>query len=99
MIYGNGWKACPRSPRVGPSDPMPSAVLHLEIVPKRMLTKAEAAHYCGRSVNTFEAECPVVRVRFANGQLRYDTHDLDAWLDQLKAGSAINADDILGRLG
>lgn len=78
---------------------MASAVLHLEIVPKRMLTKAEAAHYCGRSVNSFKAECPVVPVRFANGQLRYDARDLDAWLDQLKAGSAIDADDIVARLG
>ena len=78
---------------------MVSAVLHLEIVPKRMLTKVEAAHYCGRSVKSFEAECPVASVRFANGQIRYDTRDLDEWLNQLKASSTIDVDDIIARLG
>jgi hypothetical protein len=78
---------------------MVNAVIHLEIVPKRMLTKAEAAHHCGRSINSFVAECPVAPVEFANGQLRYDVRDLDAWLDELKAGRAPDADDIVARLG
>jgi hypothetical protein len=70
----------------------------LAFVPKRMMKKTEAAHYCGRSIKGFEAECPVSPVRFANGQTRYDVNDLDAWLDQLKSGTSAEADDIVGRL-
>jgi hypothetical protein len=70
----------------------------LAFVPKRMMAKAEAAHYCGRSIKSFEAECHVTPVRFGNGQVRYDVNDLDAWLDQLKTGTSSDADDILGRL-
>jgi hypothetical protein len=35
---------------------MTSATLQLNVIPKRMLTKAEAAHHCGRPVKRFEAE-------------------------------------------
>jgi|ERR1044071_7230886 hypothetical protein len=70
----------------------------LALVPKRMMTKAEAAHYCGRSIKSFQAECHVAPVRFGNGQTRYDVNDLDAWLDQLKTGTRSDADDIVGRL-
>jgi hypothetical protein len=77
---------------------MVSAVIHLEIIPKRMLTKAEAAHHCGRSAKSFETECPVSPVRFANGQLRYDVRDLDTWLDELKSGRVTDADDIVAKL-
>jgi hypothetical protein len=78
---------------------MTSATVQLNIVPKRMLTKAEAAHHCGRAVKRFEAECDVAPVRFPNGDLRYDVHDLDAWLDRLKGGASAEADEIIGRLG
>jgi hypothetical protein len=77
---------------------MVSAVINLEIIPKRMLTKTEAAHHCGRSVNSFDAECPVVPVQFANRQRRYDVRDLDAWLDELKIGGLTNAADIVAML-
>lgn len=77
---------------------MASATLQLNIIPKRMLTKSEAAHHCGRPVKRFEAECPVAPVRFPNGDMRYDVKDLDAWLDSLKAGKSSDADDIVGRL-
>jgi hypothetical protein len=70
----------------------------LAFVPKRMMKKAEAAHYCGRSIKGFEVECPVAPVRFANGQTRYDVNDLDAWLDQLRSGTSAEAEDIVGRL-
>jgi hypothetical protein len=79
---------------------MPSAVIQLNIIPKRMLTKAEASDHCGRSIKRFEIECPVNPVQFANGDRRYDVHDLDAWLDDLKRGIDRNdGDDILTRLG
>jgi hypothetical protein len=77
-----------------------SAVLQLNIVPKRMLTKAEASNHCGRSIKRFEIECPIRPVQFANGDRRYDVHDLDAWLDDLKLGTVGgDADRIISRLG
>jgi hypothetical protein len=78
---------------------MTLATLQINITPKRMLTKAEAAHHCGRPVKRFEVECPVRPVQFANGDLRYDVRDLDAWLDSLKGGKSSDADDIIARLG
>ncbi|WP_424361080.1 hypothetical protein [Methylocystis parvus] len=77
---------------------MASATVQLNIIPKRMLTKAEAAHHCGRPVKRFEAECTVQPVRFPNGDLRFDVKDLDVWLDALKGGSSGDADDIVSRL-
>ncbi|MBB4375629.1 hypothetical protein [Bradyrhizobium sp. SBR1B] len=79
---------------------MASATLQINVVPKRMLSKTEAAHHCGRSVRRFEAECPTRPVQFPNGDLRWDVQDLDGWLDGLKAGHADHeADAIVERLG
>ena len=79
---------------------MASATLHLAVVPKRMLSKTEAAHHCGRPSKRFDIECPVPPVRFANGDLRWDVRDLDAWIDTLKADAADgDADAIVARLG
>jgi hypothetical protein len=47
-----------------------------------------------------EAECPCQPVKFANGDIRYNVQDLDAWLNTLKVGgSDQDADAIVGRLG
>lgn len=78
---------------------MQSATLQLSIIPKRMLTKAEAALHCGRPVKRFVAECDVTPVKFPNGDRRYDVRDLDAWLDRLKGGDNADVHDILRRLG
>jgi hypothetical protein len=77
---------------------MTSATLQLNVIPKRMLTKTEAAHHCGRSVKRFEAECGVSPVKFPNGDSRYDVQDLDKWIDGLKAGKSSDADEIIARL-
>lgn len=78
---------------------MTSAVLRVDIVPKRMLTKTESAAHCGRSVKRFEAECPVQPVQFPNGDLRWDICDLDAWLDAFKSGAiGVATEEILKRL-
>lgn len=77
---------------------MASATLQLNIIPKRMLTKIEAAHHCGRPIKRFEVECNISPVEFPNGDKRYDVRDLDAWLDSLKGGSLGDADDIVSRL-
>lgn len=78
---------------------MASATLNLVVTLKRMLTKAEGAHHCGRSVKRFDVECPVTPVRFPNGDLRFDVRDLDAWLDGLKDGGHDDAEAIVARLG
>jgi len=78
---------------------MASATLQLNVIPKRMLTKAEAAHHCGRTIKRFEIECPVAAVRFPNGDRRFDVQDLDRWLDQLKGGTLDEADAAIERLG
>lgn len=77
---------------------MPSATLNLVVVPKRMLTKAEAAQHCGRPAKRFEIECPVTPVRFPNGDERFDVRDLDAWIDGLKGGGHDDAEAIVARL-
>jgi hypothetical protein len=79
---------------------MGQATLNVTLVPKRMLTKVEAACHCGRPVKRFEIECPVRPIRFENGDLRYDVHDLDRWLDSLKAGyEESDVETIINRLG
>jgi len=77
---------------------MTSATVQLNIIAKRLLTKSEAAHHCGRPVKRFEAECDVTPVKFPNGDSRYDVHDLDKWIDNLKAGKSNDADEIIARL-
>ena len=74
-------------------------MLNLRVQPFRLLTRAEAAHYCRRSVKKFEAQCPVKPLVMADGDLLWDVQDLDAWIDLLKAGRADDADAIVGRLG
>jgi hypothetical protein len=64
-----------------------------------MFGKIDAAHYCGRPVKRFEAECPVAPVRFSNGDLRWDMRDLDSWIDLLKLGGGGSSDAILEKLG
>lgn len=79
---------------------MSTATLNLRVLSKRMMTREEAAHHCGRSAKQFERECPVVPVAFANGDRRYDVRDLDTWIDTLKGDvHAAGADAILAKLG
>jgi len=65
---------------------MAQATINLITIPKRMLTRAEAASHCGRPVKRFEVECPIRPIRFPNGDERYDVQDIDEWLDSLKTG-------------
>ena len=67
---------------------MSSAMLQINWQPKRMLTVAEAAHHCGRSLTRFKIECPVAPLIYPNGDRRYDVQDLDVWINSLKAGAA-----------
>jgi hypothetical protein len=74
-----------------------AATVQISLVPKRMLTKVESAYHCGRSLRRFQVECPVRPVRFANGDIRYDVHELDRWLDTYKSW-ATGSEDIVSRL-
>jgi hypothetical protein len=79
---------------------MGQTTINLITIPKRILTEAEAASHCGRSVKRFGIECPVKPIRFPNGDERYDIQDLDAWLDSLKAGHQdVDVESIVERLG
>ncbi len=73
-----------------------SATLNVVVIPKRMLSRKEAAHYCGRQERHFDAECPCSPVEFPNGDRRWDQRDLDIGLDNLKDG---NQDIDLSKLG
>jgi DNA-binding transcriptional MerR regulator len=77
---------------------MPSALLQINIVPKRLLKKSEAAGYCNRAIKRFETEFPYPPVRMPNGDRLYDREDCDRWIESLKTGT-FDTDDIVGRLG
>jgi hypothetical protein len=51
----------------------------------RLLTRAQAASYCGLSVVVFQRECDVRPIRFGVDTVqRYDRRDLDQWIDRRK---------------
>lgn len=78
---------------------MATANLNIRLQPYRLMTKAEAAHYCRRSLKKFEAQCPVRPIEMADGDRLWDVIDLDRWIEGLKAGTADDADAIVARLG
>jgi predicted DNA-binding transcriptional regulator AlpA len=53
-----------------------------------LLTKQEAAAYCGMSPATFHAICPVEPIRFSERTIRFDRVALDDWIDGLKPKAA-----------
>lgn len=55
-------------------------------IPLRLLTKAQAARYCGLSVPTFGSVCPVRAIALGVGvrMERYDVIELDSWIDGLR---------------
>jgi hypothetical protein len=75
-----------------------AATLNLRVQPFRLLTKAEAAHYCRRSVKKFEAQCPVTPIQMADGDRLWDVRDLDRWIDSLKNDPDDDASAIVSRL-
>jgi len=65
-----------------------------------MLTRQQAATYCGVSVAKFSLVCPVSPVALGEGKRmeRYDIRSLDAWLDKLGDGGASLDNDWLAKL-
>jgi hypothetical protein len=78
---------------------MASAIVQINVVPKRLLKKSEASSYCGLSVKRFEAQAPFPPVAMPSGDLLYDVQDCDRWINSLKAGVVDDADTIIGKLG
>jgi len=56
-------------------------------VEPRLLSREQAATYCGVSAPTFVSECPVTPIKIRTRVL-YDRRTLDRWLDSLSADEA-----------
>lgn len=71
-------------------------------IPLRLLTKSQAAAYCGLSLPSFNSVCPVRAIALGVGvrMERYDIRDVDAWIDSLRPGEAPlrTADSLLDAL-
>lgn len=79
---------------------MPNHSLNIITTPRRLLSKSEAAEMCNMNASAFARLCPVRTVDLGDGKIRYDVHDLDAWIDGVKGEVPIENDDaILERLG
>jgi hypothetical protein len=61
-------------------------------LPPRLLTREQAAEYCGVSVDAFEARCPVRPHQWGRRKL-YDRKLLDLTLDQWSGIRASSSDD------
>jgi hypothetical protein len=72
---------------------------HRDIAP-RLLTKEQAAAYCGVSAVTFEAVCPLKPVSLGDSVRlrRYDLKALDEWLDRLGTPSTPSGKDWLAAM-
>lgn len=67
-------------------------------IPLRLLTKTQAARYCGLSVPTFGSVCPVRAIALGVGvrMERYDVIELDSWIDGLRNnGNPVRTADAL----
>lgn len=66
--------------------------------PRRMLSAAEAAEYCGgKSVEWLKSHVRVAPTRIGS-LVRYDVRALDKWLDSRNASAPASGDDWLGLL-
>ena len=77
---------------------MATATLNLKVSPRRMLSLKEAADYVGVTAKRFPGTCSVAPIALPGDVKLYDMRDLDAWLDQLKAGGVDSDDEIIGKL-
>jgi hypothetical protein len=63
----------------------------------RLLTRAQAAMYCGLGLSAFAAICPVRPISMGSDKRleRFDLVDLNKWIDGLGAGTAVAGKDWL----
>lgn len=66
------------------------------IIPSRLLTKTQAAAYCGVSIAVFDQRCPVKAVSIGEGarMLRWDIRALDQWIDGLGGQGAGGEEEV-----
>lgn len=66
----------------------------------RLLKKQQAAAYCGVSIATFAAVCPVTPIALGEGKRleRYDIRDLDDWIETLRGNNSHGRKDWLSLL-
>jgi len=59
-------------------------------VTPRLLTRQQAASYCGVGIETFAMRCPVRPISLGPGKRleRYDILVLDRWIDRLHNGGS-----------
>jgi hypothetical protein len=74
-------------------------MLNIRVVQPRMMSIKQAADYVGLPLRRFPRICSVKPVAMPESEERYDIHDLDRWLDLIKAGNADTDAEILERLG
>jgi hypothetical protein len=77
----------------------PPALAHIGIA-SRLLTRKQAAAYCGVSLRTFIGLCPVRPVALGPSKRleRYDLRALDQWIDTLPGDKASYGKDWLATL-
>jgi hypothetical protein len=66
----------------------------------RLLTKEQAATYCGVSTPTFSTICPVTPIALNQSKklTRYDRRLLDEWIDGLTRADTLNDSDWLAKM-
>jgi hypothetical protein len=67
----------------------------------RLLSRADAAAYCGLSLTAFSTHCPVRPIALSCDKRldRYDVTELNKWIDGLSAGSAAAGTNWLAAMG
>jgi predicted DNA-binding transcriptional regulator AlpA len=78
---------------------MHAATLNLKVTPRRIISRAEAAQYCGLPLKQFEMVCPCQPVVLAAGRTGWDLADLDRWIDSVKDQRTSDTEALLERLG
>lgn len=66
----------------------------------RLLTRTQAASYCGVSVPVFNVRCPVMPVALGKSKRleRFDVCALDNWIDKLSENDSSSQIDWLSRI-
>jgi hypothetical protein len=69
------------------------------IIP-RLLTRQQAAAYCGVSIPTFEGICPIKVIALGTGKRleRFDRVSLDGWINSLNVDAWRTSKDWLAEL-
>jgi hypothetical protein len=78
---------------------LPRRIEKFTVVP-RLLTRQQAAAYCGVSVSTFSGICPVKAVALGTSKRleRFDRMSLDGWISSLAGGEVPVSKDWLAEL-